>query len=554
MRRFSDLVVPYRVLVIVITLAISAYAVSLVLRLGVDSDILNYFPESDKAVQLFDEVGAQFAENSLAIVAVEASDVFTANTLETIHQVTERAKAIPEATHVTSLTDVLDIRTGEWGLEVGRLVDKYRLPTEPEELARLRAYALGAELCPGRIVSEDGTVALVIARIREGANRTAVASELKEDIEDLDPQERFYYADSPFQMLDIQDLIVRDVRYLVSLVAFLFVLALAMSFRSFVGAILPLTTVVLSTVWALGFMALVRVPLTAISNITRIVLLAVGGVYGIHFVSRLSENDAGGGMSKGLRVRAALAGVGLPVILAGVTTLPGFLSFTGSYLTIIKYFGLSTALGVCIAMVLTIPFLPAVTSFTGSGRIGRSFVGPSEDFITRGMDRLGAFVLPGLTREVDMIGCFPSKSSIHSAERLMGDKFGGSIPIQLSVHGDMHDPLVLKEAWALQEFLETLPAVHRPQSIASLIAEMNHVMNGRYCIPDTREEVDRLWFFLEGEETLEQRVERARSWGLIQANMASVNTETIRETVDADEAHLALNYSFRARTELHPRI
>jgi predicted RND superfamily exporter protein len=448
MRRFSDLVVPYRVLVIVITLAISAYAVSLVLRLGVDSDILNYFPESDKAVQLFDEVGAQFAENSLAIVAV-------------------------------------------------------------------------------------------------------------------------------FQMLDIQDLIVRDVRYLVSLVAFLFVLALAMSFRSFVGAILPLTTVVLSTVWALGFMALVRVPLTAISNITRIVLLAVGGVYGIHFVSRLSENDAGGGMSKGLRVRAALAGVGLPVILAGVTTLPGFLSFTGSYLTIIKYFGLSTALGVCIAMVLTIPFLPAVTSFTGSGRIGRSFVGPSEDFITRGMDRLGAFVLcrewwilgvsavvvvvsvlglPGLTREVDMIGCFPSKSSIHSAERLMGDKFGGSIPIQLSVHGDMHDPLVLKEAWALQEFLETLPAVHRPQSIASLIAEMNHVMNGRYCIPDTREEVDRLWFFLEGEETLEQRVERARSWGLIQANMASVNTETIRETVDADEAHLALNYSFRARTELHPRI
>ena len=560
MQRFSDLVVRYRVLVIVITLAISAYAVSLVPRLEVDSDILNYFPDSDRAVRLFDEVGAQFAGNSLAIVAVEASDVFTANTLETIHQITERAKAIPDVTHVTSLTDVLDIRAGEWGLEVGRLVDKHQLPTEPDELARLRAYALGKDLYPGRIVSEDGTVALVIARVREGANRTAVASEFKEAIEDLDPQERLYYAGSPFQMLDIQDLIVRDVRYLVPLVALLLVLVLAVSFRSFVGVVLPLTTVALSTVWALGFMALVRVPITVISNITPIVLLAVGSAYGIHFVSRLSEIPTGDGMSKGLRVRVALAGVGLPIILAGVTTLTGFLSFTGSYLTIIKHFGLFTALGVGIAMLLTITFLPAITSFTGSGRIGRSSAGLPEDFITRGMDRLGAFVLrrewwilgasavvvvlsavglPRLTREVDMVGYFPSTSSIHIAERLLEDKFGGSIPIQLSVHGDMHDPLVLKEAWALQKFLETLPAVYRPQSIASLIAEMNHVMNGRYCIPDTREEVDNLWFFLEGEETLEQLVDSERSWGLIQANMASVNTETIRQTVDALDAYVA---------------
>lgn len=560
MQRFSGLVVRYRVLVIVITLAISAYAVLLVPRLEVDSDILNYFPDSDEAVRLFDEVGAQFGGNSLAIVAVEASDVFTANTLETIHQITERAKALPDVTHVTSLTDVLDIRTGEWGLEVGRLVDKHRLPTEPDELVRLRAYALGKDLYPGRIVSEDGTVALVIARVREGANRTAVASELKEAIEDLDPQEKLYYAGSPFQMLDIQDMIVRDVRYLVPLVALLLVLVLAVSFRSLIGVVLPLTTVALSTVWALGLMALLHVPITVITNITPIVLLAVGSAYGIHFVSRLSENGANGGMSKGLRVRAALAGVGLPIILAGVTTLTGFLSFTGSYLTIIKHFGLFTALGVCIAMLLTITFLPAVTSFTGSGRIGRSSTGPSDDFITRGMDRLGAFVLrrewwilgvavvvvvvsalglPRLTREVDMIGYFPDKSPIHIAERLMEDKFGGSIPVQLSIHGDMHDPLVLKEAWALQKFLETLPSVYKPQSIASLIAEMNHVMNGRYCIPDTREEVNNLWFFLEGEETLEQLVNSERTWGLIQANMASVNTETIRETVDALDAYVA---------------
>jgi predicted RND superfamily exporter protein len=70
MQRFSDLVIRFRVLVILVTLILSFWFVSLLPRLEVDSDILNYFPDSDEAVQLFDAAGAQFAGNSLAIIAV----------------------------------------------------------------------------------------------------------------------------------------------------------------------------------------------------------------------------------------------------------------------------------------------------------------------------------------------------------------------------------------------------------------------------------------------------------------------------------------------------
>ncbi len=105
MKRFSDLVVRFRVLVILVTLILSFWFVSLLPRLEVDSDILNYFPDSDEAVQLFNAVGAQFAGNSLAIIAVESDGVFTAATLRTIHQITEKAKALPEITHMTSLTE-----------------------------------------------------------------------------------------------------------------------------------------------------------------------------------------------------------------------------------------------------------------------------------------------------------------------------------------------------------------------------------------------------------------------------------------------------------------
>jgi hydrophobe/amphiphile efflux-3 (HAE3) family protein len=561
MQRFAELVVRFRGQVIVATILLTVLFAALLPRLRLDSDILNYLPDNDPAVRLFDAVGIQFGGNSLAIVGVEADDVFAAHTIGTIHELTERIREIPEVSHVTSLTDVLDVRAGEWGLEIGRLVDKHHLPTEPDELARLRTYTLGKDLYAGRVVSEDGTAALIIARIRADANRTVVAGKIAAAAREIGPAESIYYAGTPFQMLEIQRMVVRDLCYLLPLVSLLLVLVLAASFRTSRGVILPLAVVALSTIWTLGAMALLRIPLTIISNITPIVLIAIGSAYGIHLMSRFTEEPIGPAGPR-VRVYNTVSGVGFPIVLAGITTLIGFLSFTGSYLTIVKYFGLCTALGVLFATLLAVTFIPAVLSFRQrrSQRDTPLSQHRSAELVTRAVAALGAFVLrrerwilgaavivaalcllalPRLNRDVDMLKYFPPKSSLRMAERLMEEKFGGSIPIQVSVHGDLGDPMVLKEVWKLEKFLETVPAVHKPKSIADLIAEMNYVMNGRYSIPETRKEVSNLWFFLEGEETLEQLVSGDRSWGLIQASMASVNTATIREIVNLLNGYIA---------------
>ena len=53
----------------------------------------------------------------------------------------------------------------------------------------------------------------------------------------------------------------------------------------------------------------------------------------------------------------------LIVILAAVTTSIGFMSFVfGSYLTMIRDFGIFTALGVFFALLLSIFFVPALIS------------------------------------------------------------------------------------------------------------------------------------------------------------------------------------------------
>ncbi len=99
--------------------------------------------------------------------------------------------------------------------------------------------------------------------------------------------------------------------------------------------------------------------MSMVSNNIPIVLLAVGTAYTIHVINRISlVRDK---LDNAIRI--ALTSVTIPVILAALTTITGFASFIfGSYLNMIRDFGLYTALGTLIAMVLSLFFVPAVIS------------------------------------------------------------------------------------------------------------------------------------------------------------------------------------------------
>ena len=97
-----------------------------------------------------------------------------------------------------------------------------------------------------------------------------------------------------------------------------------------------------------------------IANITPIILLAIGSAYTIHVINRINATYD---TDRKKALINALAYIIVPVILAGLTTVIGFVSFVfGAYLTMIRDFGIFTALGVFFAMVLSIFFVPAIIS------------------------------------------------------------------------------------------------------------------------------------------------------------------------------------------------
>ncbi len=557
MRKFAETILRYRLAVIIITLGLTVFFGYGLTKVSINSDMLSYLKPDDPVVRLFNRIGEDYGGNTLALVAVGSDTVFSVNTLSLIKDLTEEYGNIKGVYSVMSLTNILDIKKTDAGLEISKLIDKNDLPQSREDLDRLKEYTLSNDMYAGKIISNDGRFTLLICRLQNNIDKGAVAEKIKDITERLKGNHKVYYNGLPLQMVELNEYIVGDLGKLIPIVVLVVVLILYLSFGNKRGVILPLTTVVISTIWAMGLMGWVSVDLSMISNIMPILLIAIGTAYGIHFISKYNE-DVRAGDDKISGIKDALSEVGIPILLTGITTLIGFLSFIGSTLTAVTDFGIFTAFGVGAAMMLSVTFLPAVLSFMKVKKIKPASRGNNGSFI-KFMTALGDLVLknekailtgviavvivgmfgiPKIKTEVNMSEYSPENSNLRISDELMRKEFGGSLPIQIVIKGDIKNPFILKEMYRLEKYMESLPDVNNTQSIADLICNMNEVMNGHYTIPETGDQVANLLFMLEGEDILEQLVNEDYSEGIIQASFGSMDTKLMTNTVTAINNYL----------------
>lgn len=525
-------------------------------RLEINADLTSYLPRTDPAVVTLEHVAETFGGNFLAVVAIQGEDIFSPQALESLRDLTSELQLLEGVNYVTSLTNVLDLKKSEEGLEIGKLLSEEDFPLNDDRARGLREEVLSKKRHRNRIVSADGRMTLILVAIQKEADKSKVVAQIEETIEKTKLQEAVHLAGLPFQLHEISRYILRDLKILSPLVALVVFLSLYFHFRHWRGVILPLAAVAMSTIWTLGLMSLVRVPLTIISDAIPVLLLAIGSAYSIHVINRFDE------VALELKEKA-LAQVSISVLLAALTTVFGFLSFVfGSYLSAIREFGLFASIGVLFSLILAITFVPAclfIAKKKAQGfyrQKGRSSLDDKKSFFLeclqkRGISRparkeltLGLFILiigaalggiPQIKRHSNMLDYFPARSEIRLSEELLEKRIGGSIPIHILIRGDIQNPAVLQEMKAMEEFLERDPVVHSPLSIADYIAEMNELMGEGEAIPDTREKVSNLLFLLEGQEGLDEILAPEKEEAVIQALIPSLNIREMKALADRIE-------------------
>lgn len=560
MKKVAEIVIKFRIVIIIGTILITLFFGYHLKNIKINPDIVSYFPKDDPVVELFNYIGEEYGGNQIAIIAIESDEIFQKDIIRNIQEITSDIQMLDGVSYVTSLTNVLNMKDDEFGgIEIGKLIDEYELPGSLEELQAIKEYTLSKDMYCGRLISEDSKTSLIVCRLDAEADKIQTASQIKENTSKKDLSAKVLYGGIPFQMIDLSNIMINDINILIPIISILIILALFFSFRSFRGVILPLVSVAFSTIWTLGVMSILNIPLTVISNIIPVILMAVGSAYSIHILNKFNESV----VSNENRIeqsKKALGEISISILLASITTIVGFAAFVfGAYLEMIRDFGLLSGLGIFFAFVISVTFVPAVLSFLPVLRSSSKNEMNKKEGVILFMDKIGSFVLknekiiiiggilfliisilgiPKIQRSVDMLDYFKKGTNIRLTESMMEHKFGGSIPIQILVKGDIQDPVVLNEMKNFENFLDKQGDVKNPQSVANLIEEMNDLVGDGKEIPDSKEKISNLWFLLEGEDVMSQLVNSDYTEAVIQATIVSVNSRRIKQLVNDIKTYL----------------
>jgi uncharacterized protein len=552
MKKIFGFVLRLRLPIIIITVLITCVFGFFIKDLKINPDITTYLPKNDSVVARFNYIGEKFSGSSLAIVIIENQQgIFTLQTIKDINDLTNKFKNVEGVSFVTSLTNVLDIKKTEDGFEIAKLMDENNLPKTQEEINKIKDYTFSKTFYKGRLISEDGKYSAIVCRLGENNDKNKVAKELKKIVTDSNLPEKTYLDGMPFQLLSIQDYIINDLMLLTPLIIIIISISLFICFRNLRGILLPVLSVGMGIIWVMGLMSLLGIKLTPISDAIPVVLYAIGSSYGIYIINKFRDTVTNNA-TKLEDARSAMSEVGLSVILSGFATFIGFIAFVFSaYLNIISEFGIFMSLGIIFNLVISTTFIPSVLSYLPVPKVRKAKSGAEKpSLLVRFLEKLAhacvhrkktvivsvsVFVLisligiPFIKNKIDILNYFGAKTTMRQSASIMNEHFGGSLPIQVLIKGDIQDPQVLTEMKKLQNYLDSQPDIKNAQSVADFIEELNDCMGEGKKIPDSRDKVSNLWFLLDGEEIIKQMVNDDKTEALVQATIVNVDTKRYHE-------------------------
>lgn len=571
MTRFAESIARQRWSIIATIILLTIFFGFQIKNLHINADIISSLPDDDPVAKLYKDIGTEFGGNDMGMIVLETSNIFDKEVIEQVKQITDSVRYTQGISSVTSLTNILDIKSTEDGIEISKLVDEYDLPATQVELDSLKKYIFSKEMYRGAVVSDDGTATAIVFTLLQDADNQVVAKEIKSKIENLNLSGKLYFGGLPMMMNDINDLIVSDIVWLVPIIFIVLLVILLISFKSLRDALLPLFIAGMSVIWTLGIMSVLGYELTIISNIIPVVLLAVGSAYTIHVINSINHtfnHDIKQAIIK------AMVYVTIPVILAAVTTAIGFVSFVfGSYLIMIKDFGIFTAVGTLIALFLSLSFVPAIILvFSKNSNVNKAVNEDKKTILTnkillplsRMLFKHPKYTLTGwvILLLLCIVGFFQIKTSVNMAdyfkkdnptrvaEDVMQKKFGGSLPIFVVFKGDIQSPEVLQMMIKTERYMKEDPNVSVAQSVADLIEQMNDAMGEGKKIPDDKAKIEQLWFLLDGQDVMPQLVNDDLTKGIIQSKFASVDSKDIETFTKKMNNFIEANQNENYRVEL----
>jgi len=498
-----------------LTLVIGAFIV----RVHVDTDPENMLSEQEHVRVFHGQTKKEFGLHDVVAVGVvneqHPDGVFNPETLRKVHALSKFAATLADpkdpARHVVG-RDIISPDNVDNILQAGLGQVRFEwLMQEPpatrEEALKIRDYALANPLLKGTMVSEDGKALAMYLPITKKDFAHATAEGLREKIKELGPAngDEFHITGLPVAEDTFGKEMFIQMAISAPMAMLMIFLLMYYFFRNLQLIVAPMIIAVCTVVITMGLLIGTGHTLHIMSSMIPIFIMPIAVTDSVHILSEFFDLY----QRKKNRRETLLHVMGdlfKPMFFTSLTSSVGFLSLAWTPIPPVQAFGMFVGIGIMLAWVMTILFIPAYIMLIPEERLAN--FGASADHAEHSASPLNRhlrwvgrtssrkpWLVIGVNIGVMLIGVigmtmiqvndnpikwFKKSHEVRVADRVLNSHFGGTYEAYLVLSGEVKEPTAAEAAELLKKELEPLVSGNPALKEAALdsIAQNTAAKNG----------------------------------------------------------------------------
>ena len=498
-------------------------------RIKVDTDPENMLSEKEFVRVFHHEVKKEFAIHDFIVLGIvneaDPHGVFNVTTLNRIYEITQKIKNIDGviARELIAPSTKDNIRQGGVGTVLFEWLMKEPIQDEKQALT-IRDEALDNPMFKGTMVSEDGRALCIYVPIERKNISYRVSRQIFDIVKDYQGEEKYYITGLPVAEDTFGVEMFKQMAVSAPLAGLIIFILMWMFFKSIKLIISPMLLAVATVLLTMGLLIGLGFPVHIMSSMIPIFLMPIAVLDSVHILSEFFDKYRVF-KDKTKTVFAVMDELFTPMLYTSLTSAVGFFSLSFSPIPPVQTFGVFVAIGVMLAWILTITFIPAYISLMKESSFVKIESGEDEEAHDHGMiDRVlvnirrfsvrkykqviavsicvVAISLYGISRiqvNDNPVRWFTPQHQIRIADRILNKHFAGTYTAYLVMTAEdkndqiFADPRMLKYIEDLQKYLQEKGDVGKSTSLADVVKKVYRELLGGSMdndkIPETKRAV-----------------------------------------------------------------
>jgi predicted RND superfamily exporter protein len=268
-----------------------------------------------------------------------------------------------------SLSTVDNISQG--GLGVVRF--EWLMPTPPTTLEEAHAIRAAGERIPlieGTLLSADGKALAIFAPIEAKSESHRIATEIEEIIAGLGGEEEYHITGLPVAEDTFGVEMFKQMGIAAPLAGLIVFLLMWVFFRSVALILAPMIVAMVTVIATMGLLIGLGFTVHIMSSMIPIFLMPIAVVDSVHLLSEFADRYPHLG-DREKTIRVVMDDLLTPMYYTSLTSAAGFASLALAPIPPVRVFGVFVAVGIVLAFLLTITFIPAYITRLSDERIAK---------------------------------------------------------------------------------------------------------------------------------------------------------------------------------------